>query len=140
MMPSAEAEDIWSETFLAALRAYPDLDPATNVAAWLTTIARHKAIDRIRVRDREQPISPERDDRPSTDPAFEPPDDRLAQALSELSDRQRIAVVYHHVSGYPFAEVAEILGTSPAAARRSAADGMAKLRAAYGTKQRNTEE
>ena len=70
MMPSTEAEDIWSETFLAALRAYPDLDPATNVAAWLTTIARHKAIDRIRVRDREQPISPERDDRPSTDPAF----------------------------------------------------------------------
>ncbi len=34
-----EAEDAWSETFLAALRAYPDLRPGSNVEAWLVTIA-----------------------------------------------------------------------------------------------------
>ena len=43
-----EAEDAWSETFLAALRAYPDLAPDTNVQAWLVTIAKRKAIDQHR--------------------------------------------------------------------------------------------
>jgi RNA polymerase sigma factor (sigma-70 family) len=43
-----EAEDAWAETFLAALRAYPDLDPGANVEAWLVTIAKHKAIDQHR--------------------------------------------------------------------------------------------
>ena len=33
------------ETFLAALRAYPDLRPDSNVRAWLVTIAHRKAID-----------------------------------------------------------------------------------------------
>ncbi|HXU23153.1 MAG TPA: RNA polymerase sigma factor, partial [Tepidiformaceae bacterium] len=47
-----DAEDAWSETFLAALRAYPDLKPGSNVRAWLLTIARHKAIDIYRVRAR----------------------------------------------------------------------------------------
>ncbi|HEV3295883.1 MAG TPA: sigma factor, partial [Streptosporangiaceae bacterium] len=32
-----EAEDAWSETFLAALRAYPRLDEGANVEAWLVT-------------------------------------------------------------------------------------------------------
>ena len=29
-----DAEDAWSETFLAALRAYPTLRPGSNVEAW----------------------------------------------------------------------------------------------------------
>ena len=43
-----EAEDAWSETFLAALRAYPQLDEGANVEAWLVTIAHRKAIDATR--------------------------------------------------------------------------------------------
>src|ERR1700744_1535253 len=39
-----DAEDAWSETFLAALTAYPRLDEAANVEAWLVTIAHRKAI------------------------------------------------------------------------------------------------
>lgn len=35
----ADAEDAWSETFLAALKAYPLLAPGANVEAWLVTIA-----------------------------------------------------------------------------------------------------
>ncbi|HKA97240.1 MAG TPA: sigma-70 family RNA polymerase sigma factor, partial [Streptosporangiaceae bacterium] len=47
-----EAEDAWSETFLAALRAYPRLDEGANVEAWLVTIAHRKAIDAVRAATR----------------------------------------------------------------------------------------
>ena len=30
------AEDAWSDTFLAALRAYPNLRPNSNVEGWLS--------------------------------------------------------------------------------------------------------
>ena len=33
-----DADDAWSETFLAALRAYPDLPETANVEAWLVTM------------------------------------------------------------------------------------------------------
>ena len=39
------AEDCFQETFLAALRAYPDLRSGSNLRAWVLTIARNKAID-----------------------------------------------------------------------------------------------
>jgi DNA-directed RNA polymerase specialized sigma24 family protein len=35
-----DAKDAWSETSLAALRAYPELPEEANVEAWLVTIAR----------------------------------------------------------------------------------------------------
>ena len=41
----ADADDAWSETFLAALKAYPRLPADANVEAWLVTIAHRKAID-----------------------------------------------------------------------------------------------
>lgn len=47
-----DAEDAWSETFIAAMRAYPDLNPDANIEAWLVTIAHRKAIDITRVRAR----------------------------------------------------------------------------------------
>lgn|SRR5699024_1013976 len=43
--PSADADDAWSETFLAALKAWPDLDESTNIEAWLVRVAHRKAID-----------------------------------------------------------------------------------------------
>ena len=44
--------------------------------------------------------------------------------------KQQAAVVHHYLAGLPYAEVGAALGTSPEAARRSAADGIAALRAA----------
>ena len=49
--------------------------------------------------------------------AYEMPDPfpRLADALRSLSPKQRSAVVLHHYAGYPIAEVARIVGSTPAA-------------------------
>ena len=47
----ADADDAWSETFLSAMKAYPDLPDDANVEAWLVTIAHRKAINIIRAVD-----------------------------------------------------------------------------------------
>lgn len=52
----------------------------------------------------------------------------LPRLLAGLSKRQRLAVVYHYLGGLPYAEVAAVMGGTPDAARRAAADGIAKLR------------
>ena len=40
-----DADDAWSDTFLAAMKAYPDLPADANIEAWLVTVAHRKAID-----------------------------------------------------------------------------------------------
>jgi DNA-directed RNA polymerase specialized sigma24 family protein len=40
-------------------------------------------------------------------------------------------VAYHYLADLPYAEVGALLGSSEAAARRSAADGIATLRTTY---------
>ncbi len=131
MLGAVDAQDAWSDTFLAALRAYPDLDTHANVAAWLTTIARRKAIDAIRRRERHATPTGTVADVGFDDERLDPADAELLDALGALTERQRLAVVSHHVEGVPFAEVAVLLESTPAAARRAASDGMAKLRAHY---------
>lgn len=127
-----DADDAWSETFLAALRAYPDLRPDSDVRAWLVTIAHRKAIDVTRGASRRPaPIGdpPDRPDR--TREPDDVADTDLWHALAALAPKQRRAVAYHHVAGLPHAEVARLLDCSPAAARRSASDGIARLRSTY---------
>jgi len=126
-----DAEDAWSETFLSALRAYPDLPADANVEAWLVTIAHRRALDVGRATSRRAVPTdslPEHADA-RADPASRDPD--LWAALQRLPDKQRQAVAYHHIAGLPFAEIAAILGNSPDAARRAAADGIKTLRTHY---------
>jgi RNA polymerase sigma factor (sigma-70 family) len=130
LLAPADAADAWSETFLAALRAWPRLRPASDVRAWLVTIAHRKSVDQIRgAARRPEPAS----HLPET-AAPEPPaaaDAELRAALERLPEKQRGAVVYHHLADLPYAAVGEILGCSAEAARRSAADGVAALRRHY---------
>jgi RNA polymerase sigma factor (sigma-70 family) len=125
------ADDAWSETFLAAMRAYPDLRPGSNVEAWLVTIAHRKAIDQLRASSRRAIPTDDLPERPSGDGVPGGWESDLWAALKTLTLRQRQAVAYHYLAGLPYAEVAELLGGSPEAARRAAADGIAALRKTY---------
>jgi RNA polymerase sigma factor (sigma-70 family) len=140
MLEPADADDAWSETFLAALRGYPRLRPGSNVRGWLLTIAHRKAIDRYRAMARSPvpagtvPAQLDRAGRPgqpTVDGVATEPDDALWDALRALPDKQRGAVAYHYLADLPYSEVGKLLGTSEAAARRSAADGIAALRTSY---------
>jgi RNA polymerase sigma factor (sigma-70 family) len=121
-----EADDAWSETFLSALRAYPQLPASANLEAWLVTIAHRKAIDVTRARGRRAVPTAALPETPA--PAAPTRDDDLVDALGRLPDKQRQAVAYHYLAGLPYADVAAIVGGSSAAARRAAADGIATLR------------
>jgi RNA polymerase sigma factor (sigma-70 family) len=132
----ADADDAWSETFLSAMKAYPDLPASANIEAWLVTIAHRKAIDITRaIARRAIPVTetPETAPAPSAD-APDPHldlDADLTAALANLPAKQKQAVAYHYLAGLAYADVAAILGGSPDAARRAAADGIATLRRSY---------
>ncbi len=125
----ADADDAWSETFLSALRAYPELPAEANVEAWLVTIAHRRAIDQTRrTSGRAVPTAalPE-----PARPESAEPDPDLAAAVRRLPAKQQQAVAYHYLAGLPYAEVAAVIGGSADAARRAAADGIATLRRTY---------
>lgn len=126
-----DAEDAWSETFMAALCAYPDLPDDANAEAWLVTIAHRKAIDVLRVRKRLPAPVGEIPEVPTSLGVPGAEDRDLWRAVAALPEKQRQAVAYHYVAGMAYAEVAEILGGSSDAARRAAADGVKNLRKNY---------
>jgi RNA polymerase sigma factor (sigma-70 family) len=129
----ADADDAWSDTFLAALQAYPQLPADANVEAWLVTIAHRKAIDLTRAASRRAVPVAATPDSPASDRAggINLDDLDLEAAVGALPPKQRQAVAYHYLAGLPYAEIATILGSSVAAARRAAADGIATLRRTY---------
>lgn len=130
LLPLHDAQDAAADALLAALEAYPRLEPGSNVRGWLVTIAHRKAVDVVRRGARHAvPIAelPER----ATGGEPMPPDGDLWAAVHALPDKQRRAVAYRYVADLPYAEVAALMGTSEAAARRSAADGVRALRRVY---------
>ncbi|MCP1411645.1 RNA polymerase sigma factor [Paenarthrobacter sp. A20] len=125
-----DADDAWSDTFLAALQSYPDLPPEANVQAWLVTIAHRKCIDHVRAGGRRAlpvdspPEQPSRLGIPGEGHAD------LVDAVAHLPPKQRQAVAYHYLAGLPYVDVAAILGGTPEAARRAGSDGVKALRSA----------
>ncbi len=128
-----DADDIFQETFLAALQAYPRAD-SRNLRAWIFTIARRKAIDEYRARARRP--------RPVDDPSEAtrarrdgigaggtgPSSGEVWSAVSALPPAQRAAVALRFVGDLRYREIATALGCSEQAARRRVADAIAALR------------
>lgn len=126
--PGPDADDAWQETFLAALREWPELDPDMPLEPWLVRVAGRKAIDVIRARNRRAvPLDefPERQPAPSSSS-----EDAVGlwTAVAALPERQRLAVAYHYLGGLPHAETAVVIGGSAESVRRASADGIKTLR------------
>ena len=128
-----DAADAWSETFLSAMRSYPDLEPGSNLRAWLLTIARRRSVDHLRTKGRTPTPAGELPEPGPASPEVGTAhtDGDLLAAVAALPTRQRAAVAYRYLADLSYDEVGRLLGSNATAARRSAADGIAALRTAY---------
>lgn len=110
----ATAEDLTSETFLAAVAAVGRPAAAPVSVPWLIGVARHKLADHWRGQARRDRL----EDRvagqpaPGSDDPWDAHLDRLraADVLSRLGGHHRAALTLRYVDGLPVPEVAEVLG------------------------------
>ena len=116
---SDDAEEIAQETLLAVWRKAAQFDPVSaGAAAWIYTIARNLRIDAVRRAARTGTVDPEAELDYLVDPA-EPADsvmtrneeaDRIARALSSLSQEQSMAIRLSFIEERPHPEIAGALG------------------------------
>jgi RNA polymerase sigma factor (sigma-70 family) len=126
---TADADDCFQETFIAALRAYPRLRGDSNLRAWVLTIAHRKALDAHRGRARRAvPIGDPAAVDGRAQRAVPARDEALWDAVHELPARQRSAVVLRYLADLPHRDIAAAIGCSEEAARRSLHEGLTTLR------------
>ena len=135
----AEAEDVVHDAFVAVWRKIDRFDAQRgSLRAWLLTVVRNRAIDRVRARRTAVDVD-DADDRSllrtGPNPTWEAALDRAAandlrQAMEALPDEQRRAVELAYFEGYTYREVAEITGVPPGTANGRLRLALAKLREA----------
>ena len=121
-----DAEDAFQDTFLSALRAYPNLRDASNLRAWLFQIAHRKALDVHRARGRNPiPVEQVPEVTVSAGGDAEP---ALWRAVRRLPDKQRTAVFLRFAADLDYAQIGEALSCSEPAARQNVRAGLATIR------------
>lgn len=124
----SDAEDLVQETFAKAFAAFHQYRPGTNLKAWLYRILTNTFINTYRKKQRE-PQQAQTDDvedwqiaraashtsqglRSAEAEALDRlPDSDVKRALQELPEDRRMVVYYADVEGFPYKEIAEIMGT-----------------------------
>jgi RNA polymerase sigma factor (sigma-70 family) len=123
-----DADDCFQETFIAALQAYPRLRDASNLRAWLLTIAHRKVIDHHRAaRRRPAPVAELPERAAIADPALNGLDP-IWHAVAALPPKQRTAVALRYACDLAHREIGAAIGCSEEAARRSVHEGIKRLR------------
>lgn len=124
----ADAEDLVQETFAKAFAAFHQYRPGTNLKAWLYRILTNTFINSYRKKQREPQQSQAEDVedwqiaraashtsrglRSAEVEALDRlPDSDVKRALAELPEDRRMVVYYADVEGFPYKEIAEIMGT-----------------------------
>jgi RNA polymerase sigma-70 factor (ECF subfamily) len=151
----ADAEDVVQETYARWYAMSEERrDAVETPAAWLTTVASRICLDLLgsaRARRESyvgdwipEPV-PDRTEWPggpsggaTADPADPAErvtlDESISMAflvvLDSMTPAERVAFVLHDVFRYPFAEVADVVGRSPAACRQLASSARRRIRAA----------
>ena len=123
-----DADDVFQETFIAALRAYPRVREPHKLDRWILAIASRKAIDHHRGAGRMPAPTGDVSERWVDDPAPHDPGDPLWAAVRALPPRQRVAVVHRHVLDRPYEEVAEVMGSTVGTARANVYQGTKRLK------------
>lgn len=116
MGDSAEAEDVAQETFLRLWRNIESWRADAPLIHWLHRVAYNLCIDRLR---RRRPVSLEALPEP-LDPEENPAGmlhrvelaDAVAEAIAQLPERQRAAVVFVHQEGFSNIETAALMEIS----------------------------
>jgi RNA polymerase sigma-70 factor (ECF subfamily) len=132
-----EAEDVVHDAFVAVWRKIDRFDADRgSLRAWLMTVVRNRAIDRIRARRPKMDLD-DADERSllrtGPNPTWE---DTLRNtsavevraALAALPEEQRRAVELAYFEGYTYREVAEVTGVPPGTANGRLRLALAKLR------------
>jgi RNA polymerase sigma-70 factor (ECF subfamily) len=129
---TAEAEEVIQEVFVQIWRQAERFDPARgSVEAWICTIARSRALDRLRRRtsrreDSDEAI-PGATDTPKTVEAL-----AVRKALESLSPDQRTALELAYYEGLTQSEIAERLGEPLGTVKTRIRTAMIRLRDVLG--------
>lgn len=127
-----EAEDIVQEAMLRLWRIAPDWRQGeARVSTWLYRVVSNLSIDRLRRRrdvGLDETAEPH-DDRPGAEARMQNKarTDALQQALGDLPDRQRQAVVLRHIEGLSNPEIAQVMDVSVEAVESLTARGKRAL-------------
>jgi RNA polymerase sigma-70 factor (ECF subfamily) len=147
----AEAEDAVQETYARwYAMSRQQQEAIQSPGAWLTTVASRICLDLLgSARARRERYVGEWIPEPLPDPAewisgqpggtTADPADRVTLdesvsmaflvVLESMTPAERVALILHDVFGYPFAEVAQITGRTPAACRQLASSARRRIRA-----------
>jgi RNA polymerase sigma factor (sigma-70 family) len=126
-----DADDCYQETWLAALRAYPKLNDASNLRSWIFTVAHRKVIDHARARRRVPVAVGELPEPAAAHDAPNAPDDDLWSRVRDLPPKQRTALALRYVADAGYEEISTVMGTSEDAARRNVHEALKRLRTEY---------
>lgn len=127
------AEDLTSETFMAAVDAVRRQTVTTMTVGWLVAVARYKLVDHWRSRAREERKLELVEIPESIDDWDERLDALRAHAtLAELAPQYRAALTLRYLDGLPVADVAHHLERTVHGAEALLVRARTAFRAAYG--------
>jgi RNA polymerase sigma factor (sigma-70 family) len=126
------AEDLTSEIFMKALKAFETYDPKKSKHAWITTIAKNHLANWYRdtkhVEDIDDIAFKQEGENLNDTMEKRSDEDVLYKALAKLKPDDREIVEMKHLQGYRFKEIAEMIGKSPGAVRVKCHRAMEKLK------------
>jgi len=129
------AEDVSQETFIKAFQAINRYQPQAKFSTWLLRITTNSAIDYLRKANRQMADSLDQEatqmDIPDHSLNTEDHLDlnqRLTQAMTDLSDVERLAVTMKHHQGYSINETAQVLKINDNACKQTLFRAVQKLR------------
>lgn len=138
-----DADDAAQEAMISIVRGLPRFDGRAAVTTWIYRIATNAALDEGRRRGRRPMLHAVDDDGtapeavdPGAAPRVEAIADRMEidDALDELSDEFRVAVVLRDIADLDYAEIAEVLDLPIGTVKSRIARGRGQLAQRLGNK------